>query len=234
MSQNKKEKKTKKQKNKKMDATTKIIIGGLCIIAIPFLVLGYIIISASMNTGKTILGDRFNNDLNPAITTADITEVKAVVGGMTDVENVDVILKTATLRVYVDVVDSKNAEEVKAIAEEVYQKVISVLDEQAYFTQHDNMKMYDMEVHVYNLEENRDSDLFSYAIASKSSIMETYLVQIVSEPRDPELAQRLLEELEAKRNPTPTPDDGDMTVGGEETEGSEIDPDTTVIPDENN
>lgn len=224
MSQEKKTKKTvKKSNNKKMDAATKIIIAGLVIIAIPFLVLGYMLLSDSMKTGSPINGDRFKNDLNPAITTEDLSRVETAVKELSNVETVEVILKTATLRVYVDATDSLNTEAIQALAEETYQKVTAVLDLSTYFTQHDNMKMYDVEIHVYNLKENRDSDAFSYVITSKSSSMETANTQVVSEPRDPELAQQLLDEMEAKNNPTPTPNDDEMTVGGEEQETSEDD-----------
>lgn len=221
MSQEKKAKKPQTKKPKKMDNATKIIIGGLIIIAIPFLVLGYFLISASMGTGAPINGDRFKGDLNPAITKADMQNVENSIKEISGVESVEVLLKTATLRIYVDATDSSNTDTIKALAENAYDKLIEVLDANTYFAHHDGRKMYDLEIHVYNLAKDRDSDVFSYVITSKSSAKEEPITEIVSAPKDPELAQRLLDELEAKRNPTPTPDDNEMTVGGQETEGNE-------------
>lgn len=221
MSQKKKAQKTVVKKKTKMDTATKIIIAGLIIIAIPFLVLGMILLSDSMKTGTPITGDRFKNDLDPAITTEDLNQIESSLSALNGVEEVETVLKTATLRIYLDTEDSKDAESLKALAEEAYQKVTSILSESVYFSQHDNMKMYDLEIHAYNLKENRDSEAFSYVIASKSSSMDQFMVQVVSEAKDPELAQQLREEAEAKNNPTPTPDDSEMTVGGQEQETTE-------------
>lgn len=228
MSQEKKAKKNASKKVKKdkkgIDAAIVIIIIGLIIIAIPFAFLGYILISDSMKTGTPITGDRFLNDLNPAITEDDQSRIVSAVGSLSNVESCEVILKTATLRVYVDAEDGLDNEALNSLATEAYDTVTGILNPSVYFTQHDGMKMYDIEIHVYNLKENRDSDAFGYVIANKSSSMEEAIIQVVSEAKDPELAQQLRDSLETEESPTPAPDDeGDITVGGEEQENVEDD-----------
>ena len=194
MSQKKKNNSEKKdtkvnKSKKKVDTSIVIIIIGLIIIAIPFLVLGFFLISDSMKTGTPITGDRFTNDLNPAITESDISSVNSAVSAISGVESVETVLKTATLRVYVDTEDNKTIEEIEKIAEDTYTEVTDVLDESVYFTRTETKKMYDIEVHVFNLSDNRESEEFIYFIASKTSSMEEHMIQLVSEPKDPELAQ---------------------------------------------
>ena len=83
-------------------------------------------------------------------------------------------------------------------------------------------KQYDLEIHVYNLSKNRDSDDFVYVIMTKTSGMDTASTQLVSEPIDAELAQQLRDDVENRNNPKPTADDdGDMTVGTDEIEATE-------------
>ncbi len=219
------------RKNVKKKSTTKkltvnkaniVLVVGLIIIAIPFLILGWIVISASLDTGTPILGDRYAGDLNPAITKSDITSIESNVKGLSGVESSDVELATATLRVYADVEDGYTVDQAKAKADEVFNNVLGVLDLNTYFKQSDNKKMYDLEVHVYNLSKDRDSDSFVYVIMTKTSGMETASTQVVSEPIDAELAQQLRDDVENRNNPTPTPNpDEDMTVGTEEVEATE-------------
>lgn len=219
------------RKNVKKKSTTKkltvnkaniVLVVGLIIIAIPFLILGWIVISASLDTGTPILGDRYAGDLNPAITKSNITSIESNVKGLSGVESSDVELATATLRVYADVEDGYTVDQAKAKADEVFNNVLGVLDLNTYFKQSDNKKMYDLEVHVYNLSKDRDSDSFVYVIMTKTSGMETASTQVVSEPIDAELAQQLRDDVENRNNPTPTPNpDEDMTVGTEEVEATE-------------
>lgn len=75
-----------------------ILIVGLVLIAIPCAILGWILISASMDTGKPINGDRFKGDLDPAITKDQLSEIESRIKAENQVEKVTVELTTATLR----------------------------------------------------------------------------------------------------------------------------------------
>ena len=99
------------------------------------------------------------------------------------------------------------------IAYQAYDKLIEVCDASVYFTQTASKKMYDVEVHAYNLEENRDSDEFVYVIVNKSSSMEAPIARLVSEPLDPELAAQLLEKLDRKLHPEKYETSDEITVG---------------------
>lgn len=221
MSQTKKEKKAKKKG--RMDAASWIIIIGLLIIAISCAAFVYILLSAQAATGTAISGDRFTGDLDPAITETQMANVVTSVESIEGVESAEVILKSATVRVYVDTLDEMTPEVAEGIANQAYEKLTAECDPSVYFTQTASKKMYDIEVHVYNLAENRDSEEFVYVIVSKSSSMEAPIARLVSEPLDPELAAQLLEKLDRKLNPEKYETNSDeITVGeGEVVEGQE-------------
>lgn len=81
-------------------------------------------------------------------------------------------LTTATLRVYVDTVDSISDEEASALSETAYNDVTAVLNEGTYFTASNGKKMYDLEVHVYNNVDKSGSEDYVYVIRAKNSSME--------------------------------------------------------------
>ena len=221
MSQTNEVKKTKKKG--RMDAASWIILIGLLIIAIPCAAFVYILLSAQAATGTAISGDRFTGDLDPAITETQMAEVVTAVETIEGVESAEVILKSATLRLYVDTLDEMTPEVAEGIANQAYEKLTEVCDPSVYFTQTASKKMYDIEVHAYNLTENRDSEEFVYVIVNKSSSMEAPIARLVSEPLDPELAAQLLEKLDRKLNPEKYETNSDeVTVGeGEVVEGQE-------------
>lgn len=213
---------TKKSKPKMRRSKVRIFIFvGIVIILIPFIILGVILIQASMSTGKPILGDRFKNDLNPAITSEQLKEISTKIKGQSNVDSVDVSLKTATLRVYVDVSDTSSEQQVMDMSKSAYQDVISILDVNTYFTQHDGKEMYDIEIHAYNQDKNTEEN-FIYVITNKNSSMEKEHSQVVSKALDPELAQQLRDDVlerENKKKQKAT-EPTDLEVQGQETEES--------------
>ncbi|MBR5003897.1 MAG: hypothetical protein IKY14_00360 [Erysipelotrichaceae bacterium] len=213
----------KEKKKGRLDAASWIIIIGLLIIAVPCAAFLYILLSAQAATGTAISGDRFTGDLDPAITETQMANVVTSVETIEGVESAEVILKSATVRVYVDTLDEMTPEVAQGIANQAYEKLTAECDPSVFFTQTASKKMYDIEVHAYNLTENRDSEEFVYVILSKSSSMEAPIARLVSEPLDPELAAQLLEKLDRKLNPEKYETNSDeITVGeGEIVEGEE-------------
>ena len=213
----------KEKKKGRLDAASWIIIFGLLIIAVPCAGFLYILLSAQAATGTAISGDSFTGDLDPAITETQMANVVTSVETIEGVESAEVILKSATVRVYVDTLDEMTPEVAQGIANQAYEKLTAECDPSVFFTQTASKKMYDIEVHAYNLTENRDSEEFVYVILSKSSSMEAPIARLVSEPLDPELAAQLLEKLDRKLNPEKYETNSDeITVGeGEIVEGEE-------------
>ena len=223
-------KSTKKVKTKKQSNKIKVVFWiCLVLVIVPILVFGWLLISAALDTGTPILGNRYKNDLDPAITKTQLEEVKSATSNISGVDSVSVELATATLRVYADVEDSSSIDTCKTISGEIYTAISNILDTSVYFSQHDDMKMYDLEIHVYNkMSSGSDDDSFNYVIETKTSAMDTPVTQVVSEPIDAELAQQLRDDVEARNNPTPTPTEGtELTVGSDE-----LEPTPTPTPEE--
>ena len=213
----------------------------LCLIIIiaPFAVLGWIIYSAMQDQGMPVIGNRYDGDLDPAITRSMLEQVESTVKNVPGIEKAFTSMPTATLRVYADIADDANVEAASAKANEIYAAVASVLDPNVYFTQTGTKKMYDLEIHVYNFNKEPETrsysdivadpktDSYVYVIETKTSGMAEPRVDLVSAPKDAELAKSLRESAAAREknvSPTPTPDGGDVEVPDEDApEGEEID-----------
>ena len=141
--------KQKKPKKKASKAKLVLIIG-IIIILIPCLIFGGILLSAALQTGKPVLGERFANDLDPAITDQDTASLIADIKSISNVENCTVNLTSAQYRINVDVIDGATDEQVSDIADQVYKKVESKLPVSTYFTASGSKKMYDLSINVYN------------------------------------------------------------------------------------
>ncbi|MCR5795464.1 MAG: hypothetical protein K6G61_09025 [Solobacterium sp.] len=209
----------KKQKKRNSHLTGVIFWICLILIVTPCAVLGWILFSSAQDTGNPVFGNRYDGDLNPAIQKEQLSQIESSVSSIGGVEKVSVVMPTATLRVYADISDSADSESAKNTANEIYSKVASVLDPKVYFTQGDGKKMYDLEIHVYNLTDNRESDSFVYVIETKTSSMDEPIQQLVSEPIDADLAQRLRDAVIERETATPTPEaveGGEVEIGGED------------------
>jgi hypothetical protein len=213
----------KKAAGKKRNLHTTGFIFWICLILIaaPIAVLGWILLSSAMDTGSPVLGNRYEGDLDPAITKEQMAEVETAVSGLEGIEKANVQMVTATMRIYADVPDDWGIDSVKEKASEIYDTVTGILDPAVYFTQTDGRKMYDIEVHVYNLAENRESDEFVYVIRNKSSSMESPISSVVSEPVDAELAQQLRDDVAAREAAEAERQAAEEAEAAGETEASE-------------
>lgn len=182
------------------------LIVPITIIAIPFLILIISLISASLKSGKVINGNRYRNDLNPKIENSSIKELEESISSMSNIEEVEIVLKTSQLRVTVDVNDSLASEEYEQLLNDIYNKVNTVLPITTYFTKNNTgEKMYDIEITAYN---NLDfEDTFIMYSLVKNSTMEEPIINLTSDPKDPELVEELiLKEKEKAEGKNDTPE----------------------------
>ena len=178
----------------------------IIIIAIPFIIFAIALISASMNSNKVINGNRYRNDLDPAIEQTSIDDTKSAISSMTNVENADVILKTSQLRIIIDVNDSLSSEEYESLINDAYSKVNEIIPISTYFTKKTTgEKMYDLEITAYNQLTNDDT-LIMYSLV-KNSTMEEPIISLTSDPKDPDLVEELkLKEQQALEGTNDTPE----------------------------
>lgn len=182
---NKKEKQVKGKK--KLSKGALVLIISLIIILIPCLIFGGILISAALESGKPVDGNRFKGDLNPAITSSNTSSIKNSIEALSGVEKCDIELTSAQYRVNVDTVDALTDKQIEDLCVDIYNIVNKELPMATYFTASSSEKMYDLAVNVYN----KIDDDNIYYILTKNSKMDTYSIQCVSSAVDEELASDL-------------------------------------------
>ena len=197
---NKKEKQVKGKK--KLSKGALVLIISLIIILIPCLIFGGILISAALESGKPVDGNRFKGDLNPAITSSNTSSIKNSIEALSGVEKCDIELTSAQYRVNVDTVDTLTDKQIEDLCVDIYNIVNKELPMATYFTASSSEKMYDLAVNVYN----KIDDDNIYYILTKNSKMDTYSVQCVSSDVDEELASDLRGENDIEE-PTEKDDD---------------------------
>lgn len=197
---NKKEKQVKGKK--KLSKGALVLIISLIIILIPCLIFGGILISAALESGKPVDGNRFKGDLNPAITSSNTISIKNSIEALSGVEKCDIELTSAQYRVNVDTVDTLTDKQIEDLCVDIYNIVNKELPMATYFTASSSEKMYDLAVNVYN----KIDDDNIYYILTKNSKMDTYSVQCVSSAVDEELASDLRGENDIEE-PTEKDDD---------------------------
>ena len=197
---NKKEKQVKGKK--KLSKGALVLIISLIIILIPCLIFGGILISAALESGKPVDGNRFKGDLNPAITSSNTSSIKNSIEALSGVEKCDIELTSAQYRVNVDTVDTLTDKQIEDLCVDIFNIVNKELPMATYFTASSSEKMYDLAVNVYN----KIDDDNIYYILTKNSKMDTYSVQCVSSAVDEELASDLRGENDIEE-PTEKDDD---------------------------
>lgn len=169
------------------------------VILIPTILVGVVVMTSTENSGTPVVGSRFSEtDLNPAITDDQITQIEAAMKELDYAESVEVNLKSATLRINIDlddIVDEVDEELVKKLASQAYDKVDAILPVETYFTQQSDAKMYDLSINVYNyssFDEEHTEDHWIYVCLTKTSASEKSVVDVLSVPRDEETAEAVM------------------------------------------
>ena len=185
--------KVKRQK-KRLSKSALVLIIGILIIAIPIAIFLAILGISALQTGSPRLGSRFNNDLNPEISNSQVEALASELKAMSSVEEVEVILAQGQLRIFVDTDDNMSDEQFDSLVTSVYSKVNSSLPIDTYFTATDTEKMYDLAINVYTKAQASDLDADSsrkYKLLHKNSKEDTYQIDDLAHPKNPELAAQL-------------------------------------------
>ena len=192
MSENKSEK--PKKARRRLSRSALVLLVGIFIIAIPVVIFLSILGISALQTGTPREGSRFDGDLNPAITDKMVESLKDDLSSIGSVESVEIRLAQGQLRIYIDVADSATEEQVDSILTTAYNKVNSALPIATYFTSKDNAKMYDLNINVFTKAEASDigaADSRQYKLLHKNSAEETYGIEDLAHPKNPDLAAEL-------------------------------------------
>lgn len=185
--------KNQMKKRQKRRQGHKLVWFTLLVIAIPAIILGLIIQSASNAQGKPVVGSRYGkNDLQVKIEQNQLDQLNEMLKTIGGVEGVEVNLKAATLRISIDVSDGMGNDEINAIADQSYQVVAQVLPIETYFTDTDTSKMYDLEIGVYNflVDDQHPADQFIYEKITKTGPGQR-VVDVFTTPDDTELVNQI-------------------------------------------
>ena len=196
-----------KKKEKKQQGTKKqgekqshlVVWIAAAVILIQTLIVGIVVMTSTENSGEPVVGSRFSeNDLDPAISEDAITQVQEAMQGLDYVESVEVNLKSATLRINInleDQVDEADQDLVENIAQDAYDAVNEILPVDTYFSQKEDGKMYDLSINVYNyssFDEEHTEDHWIYVCLTKTSASQESVVDVLSVARDPDTAEAVM------------------------------------------
>lgn len=158
----------------------------LIVIAVPVLILAWTLVTSLETSGEPVVGDRFDNQLDPAITDSQLTEVKNALQ-YPEAESVSVNLESATLRVTINTIDTATREQIEAIMNDAYNQVSNILPIETYFTNREGVKMYDLEIHVFNfIPDDTNRDAFIYYVLTKNAAATEPSISNPSTPRNEE------------------------------------------------
>lgn len=186
----------------------KLVWFSLVVIAIPCLIVAIVLLQSMGAQNNPVSGNRFSkNDLNPSISKAEMNTVRdAVASNVSDIENITINLKSATLRINVNADDSVNEEDVAKMVDAIYDQVNAVLPIDEYFTNREDSKMYDLEINVYNwLVDDNHPDGQIYIQCTKTGAGEKVVDNLTS-PKDVDLVNSITrtgEKVEVKEEKEP-------------------------------
>lgn len=209
---------TKQKKNFKFKFTFSNIVFalGIAFVLIPSLIIGGILLQSSLQTGSVIAGNRFNNDLEPEITKDLVGLTEEAIIALPNVTVNEINLKAATLRITVTIPSGLDEDSKLELVQDIMDKINGVVPFSEYFTATDTKKMYDLEVNI--IDKVGDTHT-TYIQVVKNANMETFSVQDLLTPVNPELAQQLLDKLNEK-NQDSTNTDGTTDNTNTESEGN--------------
>lgn len=137
-------------KEKKPKQGHKLVWFTIIVIAIPCIIVGYVLITSLGGQNKPVAGNRFGKgDLDPEITSEMVKQIDGEMMNIEGVEAVETNLKSATLRISLDISDDASSDTAASICDKAYSIVDSICPVSTYFTNTEEGKMYDLEIAAY-------------------------------------------------------------------------------------
>jgi len=204
----------KKTQQKTKNILSKITIGGwililsITVVLVFGAVFAWFIFDASRSTGTIITGNRYKFELDPEIEKTKVDELRTALDNADYSVESSVSLKSGTLRIIVLVQQDMTDAELQTSILAIKDLINTALPIDTYFTSTPDVKMYDLEIHVYNSKEPVSTETFKYHyfVLVKNAVMSTWAIQELSVPVNPELAALLRAQLNPtdEENPIPT------------------------------
>lgn len=194
MALNKTKPKKTQKKNTESKQGHKLVWFTLIIIAIPVVIVAYVLLTSMGGQGEPVVGNRFNGeDLNSSITEEAMNSIQEQVSGIGGVEEATINLKSATLRVHLNMDDSYTQDQIQAASDQAYEIVAATLPIDQYFTNREDAKMYDLEIDVYNyiVDDSHPAEGQIYIKTTKTGAATDRVTDVMTTAKDPELVAQI-------------------------------------------
>lgn len=194
MALNKTKPKKTQKKNTESKQGHKLVWFTLIIIAIPVVIVAYVLLTSMGGQGEPVVGNRFNGeDLNPNITEEAMNSIQEQASGIGGVEEVTINLKSATLRVHLNMDDSYTQDQIQAASDQAYEIVAATLPIDQYFTNREDAKMYDLEIDAYNyiVDDSHPAEGQIYIKTTKTGAATDRVTDVMTTAKDPELVAQI-------------------------------------------
>ncbi len=155
---------------------------------------GHLLLTSMEEQNEPVVGVRFDSgDLNPKIEQSQLDQIQQELSGIGGVESVTDNLKSATLRIHLNMADDADRGTVEAAMNQARDIVNSILPFDTYFTNTENGKNYDIEIDSYNwiVDDSHPQDGQIYFKLTKTGAGNE-VVDVISEPKDPDLVSEIV------------------------------------------
>lgn len=185
-----KQRRVSRPKRQKVKQGHKLVWLTLVIILVPVVVIGYVLLTSAKESDQPVEGNRFGvNDLNPKIQEAQIASIQNDLMSIGGMETATVDLKSATLRVHLNMVDAADDATLEAAANQAYDIINTYLPIETYFTNTAEGKNYDLEIDSYNylVDDTHPADGWRFIKISKSGAGDR-VTDNITKAKNPDLA----------------------------------------------
>lgn len=183
----------KSPKKQKVKQGHKLVWLTLIILIIPCVMIGYILLVSARETDQPVEGNRFGpNDLNPKIEESQFAAIQGDLMNIGNMESATIDLKSATLRVHLNLVDNADDAMLEDAANQAYDIINNHLPIETYFTSNADAKMYDLEIDSYNylVDDTHPTEGWRFVKVVKNN-SGNRVTDHVTTPRNPDLANQV-------------------------------------------
>lgn len=181
---------------------------GILILFVPCVILVAVLWNSLEDPNQPVVGNRFKDELNPAISQAQLDSIADAMNKYEYLESAEVNCISATLRVGLNTVDEIDEGDLSWMINDAYATIDSILPISTYFTNTETTKMYDLEIHVYNVTSGENK---IYYVLTKTGGAESYVIDVLSAPKNQSISDSILYPTEAEEEIEEEADDSQIT-----------------------
>lgn len=185
--------KPKKTKSNKPKQGHKLVWFTIIVIAIPFAIVGYVLLTSMGGQNQPVVGNRFNGgDLDPEITESAMNSISEQASQIAGIEEVTINLKSATLRLHLNMDDASSQDQIQSAVDQAYEIINANLPIDQYFTNREDAKMYDLEIDAYNyiVDDSHPAESQIYIKCTKTGASER-VVDVMTTAKDPDIVSQI-------------------------------------------